>query len=408
MKVKIVFIIILTGFFKLIFSQSNTLITEEKQEPKIEFEHTIFDFNSCQDGEIVKYTYKFKNTGTDTLYIKNIESSSTNLIFNLPTKIIPPSENGVILLEFNSTNASRAKSKGSIFQKRIVVTTNANPQKIYLIIKGKVHINLSKKSFENTFEYTDYLYKKMSHSSFMNYDTVNNTKLKYHEQGHLNSIEVSNQESKNGLEIKLAAGFVHSISYYKKGKLNGVKTIFNSGNPIIETEYVDGLKSGQERFYFNKGDIRHIDHYKQDIKIGSSYTFDQYGFIIDSIDYKNFITKNKNIIGKWVVEDNEEEGKLIFYKNGNISLKEGDEFILNGSINNISANSEIWTYKVNQNVDPVEIELINFNIGTGARRKIYMILEFIDDQTIKLASEFNGNKILKFNKSNTSKMVKIK
>src|SRR5688572_16193618 len=57
---------------------ANQPITEEKPEgplPKLEFEAVDHDFGTIKEGQVVEYTYKFKNTGEAPLIIQGAQGS---------------------------------------------------------------------------------------------------------------------------------------------------------------------------------------------------------------------------------------------------------------------------------------------------------------------------------------------
>ena len=70
---------------------------------KIEFPQKSFNFGDLQEGEIVTHTFRFKNTGTQSLVILNVEASCGCTTPKYDKKPIPPGGEGKIEVEFNSS-----------------------------------------------------------------------------------------------------------------------------------------------------------------------------------------------------------------------------------------------------------------------------------------------------------------
>lgn len=114
-----------------------TAMTAENQAPAgptttMTFEHTDFDFGTVKDGEKVKHTYKFKNTGTEPLIISNAKGSCGCTVPKWPSEPIAPGASGSIEVEFDS------KGKPGKQTKRVTVTANTNPAQTFLNISGTV------------------------------------------------------------------------------------------------------------------------------------------------------------------------------------------------------------------------------------------------------------------------------
>ncbi len=97
------------------------------------FEHTDFDFGTINDGEKVKHTYKFKNTGNEPLIISSAKGSCGCTVPKWPTEPIAPGGTGVIDVEFDS------KGKPGKQTKRVTVTANTVPAQSFLNISGTVN-----------------------------------------------------------------------------------------------------------------------------------------------------------------------------------------------------------------------------------------------------------------------------
>ena len=69
----------------------------------IEFPQKSFNFGDLQEGEIVSHTFHFKNTGTKSLVIHNVEASCGCTTPKYDKKPIPPGGEGKIEVEMVAT-----------------------------------------------------------------------------------------------------------------------------------------------------------------------------------------------------------------------------------------------------------------------------------------------------------------
>lgn len=99
----------------------------------IAFEHTDFDFGVIDDGEKVRHTYKFTNTGNEPLVISSAKGSCGCTVPKWPTDPIAPGGSGQIDVEFDS------KGKPGKQTKRVTVTANTVPAQTFLNISGTVN-----------------------------------------------------------------------------------------------------------------------------------------------------------------------------------------------------------------------------------------------------------------------------
>ena len=98
----------------------------------IEFEESTFDFGTIDAGEKVSHTYKFKNTGSEPLVIKDAKGSCGCTVPKWPKEPIAPGATGDILVEYNS------KGKKGKETKRVTLTANTTPAQTFLTITGEV------------------------------------------------------------------------------------------------------------------------------------------------------------------------------------------------------------------------------------------------------------------------------
>ena len=95
---------------------------------KITFEKTELDFGELESGKVVDMEYKFKNTGDETLIIKNISSSCGCTVTKVEKKEYKPGEEGTIPVKFFSRGYN-----GKIV-KTITVSSN-DPDNVYTRLK---------------------------------------------------------------------------------------------------------------------------------------------------------------------------------------------------------------------------------------------------------------------------------
>lgn len=98
----------------------------------VQYEHTDFDFGTVKEGEKVKHSYKFKNTGSEPLVISSAKGSCGCTVPKWPSEPIAPGATGQIDVEFDS------KGKPGKQTKRVTVTANTVPAQMFLNISGNV------------------------------------------------------------------------------------------------------------------------------------------------------------------------------------------------------------------------------------------------------------------------------
>lgn len=107
---------------------------DTQTDAQMEFEAVEWDFGTIEQGEVVEYAFKFKNTGTDPLIISSAKGSCGCTVPEWPREPVAPGESGVIDVKFNS------KGKKGKQNKRVTLTTNMVPSKKVLIVKGQINL----------------------------------------------------------------------------------------------------------------------------------------------------------------------------------------------------------------------------------------------------------------------------
>ncbi|MFT4523662.1 MAG: hypothetical protein ACI8ZN_002617 [Bacteroidia bacterium] len=105
----------------------------QNPEPQMTFEETVFDFGRITEGEHMKHTFRFTNTGNESLVISDCKASCGCTTPKCAKgKPIAPGDKGEIEVVFNSQGKPKNQSK------TITITANTAPPQNMLTIKGYV------------------------------------------------------------------------------------------------------------------------------------------------------------------------------------------------------------------------------------------------------------------------------
>ncbi len=141
---KLIFLFALAGV--LVFSscqnqntkkqtEKQTVSTQiDKNAPVMSFTTMVHDFGKMDQGEIVKYTFHFKNTGKSDLKIARVSTSCGCTVGKYPHEPIKPGGEGDIEVTFNSSHKMGYQNKS------IMLLANTNPARTVLRIKAVVDI----------------------------------------------------------------------------------------------------------------------------------------------------------------------------------------------------------------------------------------------------------------------------
>ncbi len=108
--------------------------TTDGDAPVMTFTETVHDFGKLVQGEIVKYTFHFKNTGKADLRISRVSTSCGCTVGKYPHHPIKPGGEGDIEVTFNSTY------KEGYQDKSIMILANTDPARTVLRIKAVVEL----------------------------------------------------------------------------------------------------------------------------------------------------------------------------------------------------------------------------------------------------------------------------
>lgn len=99
--------------------------------PEATFEETTIDYGTIERGSDPLRKFKFTNTGTEPLIIKNAKGSCGCTVPKYPKEPIMPGEVSYIEVRYDTNRMGR-------FSKSITLTTNAAEPVSKLFIKGEV------------------------------------------------------------------------------------------------------------------------------------------------------------------------------------------------------------------------------------------------------------------------------
>ncbi len=100
--------------------------------PVMVFENTEYDFGNVLEGDVVDYTFKFKNVGAMPLIISKATATCGCTVPEWPKEPVPAGKEGVISVKFNTTNRVNKQIK------EVSITANTTPAITKLKISGMV------------------------------------------------------------------------------------------------------------------------------------------------------------------------------------------------------------------------------------------------------------------------------
>ncbi len=108
---------------------------EEKPEgplPVVQFEMIDHDFGTIKEGDVVEYTYKFKNTGEAPLIIQGAQGSCGCTVPEWSKEPIAAGGTGYVKAKFDSNGKPNTQNK------TVTVTANTWPKQTVLRFKAMV------------------------------------------------------------------------------------------------------------------------------------------------------------------------------------------------------------------------------------------------------------------------------
>jgi hypothetical protein len=112
------------------------------------------------------------------------------------------------------------------------------------------------------------------------------------------------------------------------------------------------------------------------------------------------ISNDDKFVGKWVGEDKNELGYIIFDNEGYATLGlqgqvlGGKEFVMKGEKGSM-------TFEINEGANPIEIDLVVTKLDSGDQKKLLCIAQFISDNEMQFALSFTSQRPMEFTEANS-------
>lgn len=123
------------SFFVLIMADQASLSLQKSVSGSavIEFKQTEIEFGEIKAGKKITENFIFRNSGTDTLFIKTVFASDGGTIAYWPPTPIPPGVQDTIKVIFGFTESRRGYQ-----DKLFTVISNAQNEITVLHLKGRI------------------------------------------------------------------------------------------------------------------------------------------------------------------------------------------------------------------------------------------------------------------------------
>ena len=112
-------------------------------------------------------------------------------------------------------------------------------------------------------------------------------------------------------------------------------------------------------------------------------------------------------VGEWIGDDGKEFGYLNFDSEGYAYFKfrgqifGGKEFVFDGQKGKM-------TYEINDQTNPIQVDLTITKLETGEQKKLLCIAEFIDNDTMKFALTYEKIRPTDFDSKNAFVIKRVK
>ena len=97
------------------------------------FESEVYKFGKVKEKEVLKFDYKFTNSGTEPLLITEIKVTCGCTVPDYPSQPIPPGKTGIIKVTFDT------KSKIGYQDRTLEIFSNAKKSPKIIRFKGTVN-----------------------------------------------------------------------------------------------------------------------------------------------------------------------------------------------------------------------------------------------------------------------------
>jgi hypothetical protein len=126
-SLKIIFLLLLISSAG--FAQETSVATA----PKIEFDEKLFDFGIISQGDTIRHTFTFKNTGTAPLKILSARGSCGCTVPTYSKTDVAPGESGKVDVKFNSAGKLGGQNKTVT-----LITNDPTIKQVILTLRGSV------------------------------------------------------------------------------------------------------------------------------------------------------------------------------------------------------------------------------------------------------------------------------
>lgn len=106
----------------------------KKDLAKIDFSKTIHEFGDVQHGEVLEYTFVFKNTGKGDLVIYSASASCGCTVPEFDKNPIAPGKSGKVKIVFNTRGFRGVQNKA------ITIYSNAANSTVALFVTAHIHV----------------------------------------------------------------------------------------------------------------------------------------------------------------------------------------------------------------------------------------------------------------------------
>ena len=117
---------------KITGEQTTAKPAAELPKTTVQLIDSAYDFGKVTDGEVVTFSYRFKNTGNNPLIVSNATASCGCTVPEKPEQPILPGETGFIKVKFNSENRVGPAHKS------VTVSANVDPAFPEILLTGEV------------------------------------------------------------------------------------------------------------------------------------------------------------------------------------------------------------------------------------------------------------------------------
>lgn len=112
------------------------------------------------------------------------------------------------------------------------------------------------------------------------------------------------------------------------------------------------------------------------------------------------VNAQDQFIGKWLGDDGKDLGFVQFDQEGYATLGLGDQ-IMGGKEFTLRGEKGSMTYEIDASKQPIEIDLIVTKLESGEQKRLFCIAQFINDNEMQFAMDFNNQRPLEFTEENS-------